>query len=83
MISEWSDFEPSRASEMIATGFAIRSCKPKFEPKLDKVGPATLWRPRSRVSTRPIVPLPPRFGPTSMNIFCCVVSPETRYPNIS
>ena len=23
-------------------------------------------------------PLPPRFGPTARNIFCCLVSPETR-----
>jgi hypothetical protein len=41
------------------------------------VGAARWCAPSNAVSTRPMVPLPPRFGPTMRNTFCSVVSPPS------
>ena len=46
---------------------------------LEKQGPANVGAhaftlPSKAISTRPMVPLPDRFGPTSRKIFCCRVS---------
>jgi len=65
---------PSRASWIIATVFPSNGQNPKLVPRLDRVGPATLSGPINPRITRAIVPLPLRFGPTSIRIFCCRVS---------
>ena len=64
-----SDRPLMRASAMIAADLPIRMLSPNCSPMLASVGPQTLRAPSSRRTTRPIVPLPERFGPTSMAIF--------------
>jgi hypothetical protein len=78
-----SAFVESLASEMRASGLPISGWSPKFVERLANVGAATWCAPSNPVSTRPMVPLPPRFGPTMRNTFCSVVSPPSRLPKIS
>jgi hypothetical protein len=78
-----SAFVESLASEMRASGLPISGWSPKFVERLANVGAARWCAPSNPVSTRPMVPLPPRFGPTMRNTFCSVVSPPSRLPKIS
>ncbi len=73
----------SRASDTIPSGLSISGWSPKFVAIPARVGAATLWRPRMPVSTRAMVPLPLRFGPTIRKIFCWRVSPPITYPKTS
>jgi hypothetical protein len=62
---------------MKASGLPVSGARPNVVCKLASVGFTTLSRPTSGVSTRAMVPLPERRGPTMNRIFCCEVSCES------
>ncbi len=68
---------PSLASETMATGLPSSGDNPKLVARLASVGPQTFPRPRSWVSTRAMVPLPDRIGPTITIIFWMSVRPDS------
>ena len=64
----------SRASPTIASGLPISGSRPKDSARLASVGPTVFSTPIKRRSTRAMVPLPERGGPTSSRILCWLVS---------
>ena len=65
VMAAWSLRPPRRASVMKASGLPISGSRPNCVCRLASVGLATLSRPTSAVSTRAMVPLPDRRGPTT------------------
>ena len=78
------EIESSRSTATMLVGRERRAARRRSSPAASRsaaaarssvvspasVGAAVLWAPSRPVRTRAIVPLPDRFGPTSMNIFC-------------
>ena len=71
----------SRRSAMTPTFLWRSGHKPKRDPRSSSRRLPTFAFPRRAVSTRRMVPLPDRFSPKIMRIFCSDVSVVRRYPN--